>query len=52
MNLLLILFICLILGAVVIAGMVLLILASRRGEGVANARREWIEGTDHQRDFE
>lgn len=50
MNLLLILLGCLILGAIVIGGMVLLILASRRGEGVANARREWIEGTDYQDD--
>jgi len=45
-SLFFILLICLILGLIALAGGVLLISASRRGEGVANARRGWIEGGD------
>ncbi len=42
---------CLVLFVVVIGGVVFLILASKQGDGVSNARREWIEGVEDSDDM-
>jgi len=44
----LIVIICLVLFFVAIGGLLVVLLLSKQGQGVSNARRNWIEGTGYQ----